>query len=358
MDSGAARKYDRPVIEWHGNGGELFKIFLVNLILTLLTLGIYRFWGKTQIRRYLWSHTSFEGERLEYTGTGKELFLGFLIVVFVILVPLFGGMAWLQFYLEANDPALLPQLGFLQSMIIFYLIPVAIYRARRYRLSRTRWRGIRGAQTGSALAYGGMTLSCYFLAALTLGLTLPLVRTLLLRYKLNNTLFGDRRLRFGARPGPLYKPFLWVFGSCLGIFILIVALMGFLAGFRAALFLSAPEAAGVFLAMAFIPLIILPWYFYKAAEYRYFAGQTRYEGLVFSSDVTGWQLIRLYVGNLFILVFTLGLGRPVVYIRMIRFLSRHLTMSGAEDYSAIIQSALEMPATGEGLADAFDVGEF
>ncbi|MCY4396908.1 MAG: DUF898 family protein, partial [Rhodospirillaceae bacterium] len=61
-----------------GRSGELFVIFLVNLALSILTLGIYRFWGRTRIRRYVWSQTSLLGEPLEYTGRGIELFLGFL----------------------------------------------------------------------------------------------------------------------------------------------------------------------------------------------------------------------------------------------------------------------------------------
>ena len=61
---------------------------MVNLLLTIVTLGIYRFWAKTRIRRYLWSQTEFLGDRFEYTGTGKELLIGFLIVfAFLIVMP-------------------------------------------------------------------------------------------------------------------------------------------------------------------------------------------------------------------------------------------------------------------------------
>ncbi|RFA27198.1 hypothetical protein CAI21_15230 [Alkalilimnicola ehrlichii] len=61
----------------HGSGAELFVIYLVNLLLKVITLGIYHFWAVTRVRRYLWAQTSFDGERFEYTGTGRQLFLGF-----------------------------------------------------------------------------------------------------------------------------------------------------------------------------------------------------------------------------------------------------------------------------------------
>ena len=71
--------------QYDGRLGELYWIFIKNLLLSIITLGIFRFWGKTRIRRYLWSHTSLAGDRFEYTGTGGELFIGFIIVMVALL---------------------------------------------------------------------------------------------------------------------------------------------------------------------------------------------------------------------------------------------------------------------------------
>ena len=68
-------------LEYDGTIGGLYWIFIKNLLLNIVTLSIYRFWGKTNLRRYAWSHTSLQGQRFEYTGRGGELFVGFLIVV-------------------------------------------------------------------------------------------------------------------------------------------------------------------------------------------------------------------------------------------------------------------------------------
>ena len=60
-------------LSYDGKGGEIAKIALTNGLLGLVTLGVYRFWGKTRLRRYLWSHVSLDGDRLEYTGRGIDL---------------------------------------------------------------------------------------------------------------------------------------------------------------------------------------------------------------------------------------------------------------------------------------------
>ena len=80
---------------------KLIPIVLRNILLSIITLGIYRFWGKTKIRRYLWSQVSFRGEPLEYTGTGTELFLGFLVVM-LILIPVLLLNSFLQIALQSK----------------------------------------------------------------------------------------------------------------------------------------------------------------------------------------------------------------------------------------------------------------
>ena len=99
MESDTPAGAKTTLFSYHGDTGELFKIYLVNFLLTVITLGIYRFWGKTRIRRYLWSHIEILGDRLEYIGTPKELLIGFLIVLVFVLVPLFAIPELLLFLL-------------------------------------------------------------------------------------------------------------------------------------------------------------------------------------------------------------------------------------------------------------------
>ena len=82
-------------LRYDGRLGDLYRIFFLNLLLTVLTLGIWRFWARTRLRRHVWQHLSLDGQRLEYTGTGGELFRGFLLALLVI-VPLLFAMGLTQ----------------------------------------------------------------------------------------------------------------------------------------------------------------------------------------------------------------------------------------------------------------------
>lgn len=371
MDDTELEQRPDMALAFHGRSGEIFGIFIVNLLLTVVTLGFYRFWGKTRMRRYLWSHLGIGGERLEYSGTGKELFIGFLFVVFAVLTPLFGGLEIWKTYLEfaAPDYVFLPDT--LQMIAIAYLIPVGIFRARRYRLSRTRWRGIRGGQSGSAWAYGGMSLGFYVLTVLSLGLAWPYFSTRLTAYKMKNTWFGDRQVAFEARSGALFGTFLKVCGVYFLLGILAMVGMGLYGtvGETTIETIGTMPATGMgglsawhWLLLLGLPAVYfvvrIPWYWYRAAEIRFFAGRTRYEGLRFASDITGPRLTRLLLGNLLITMVTVGLGLPIAYRRGGTFVAQRFRIDGEQDMAAILQNVGERPKFGEGLDDAFDMGDF
>ena len=184
-DPEAAIAAEAPVhrLQHDGRSGELFVIFLFNLALSILTLGIYRFWGRTRIRRYVWSQTSLLGEPLEYTGRGIELFLGFLFALVLIYGPILG----LYFGLDVELPDPGEELGGakLNALILFIAIVllatpilmlfyyVALFAAYRYRIGRTSWLGIRGGMEGSAWSYGALGIFLGFLNVATLGWTKP-----------------------------------------------------------------------------------------------------------------------------------------------------------------------------------------
>jgi len=127
-----------------GNWREYAPIAFTNLLLSIVTLGIYSFWARTRTRHYLWSHTRFIDERLEWTGTGRELFVGFVMALLLVVLPL----ALIQFAISAfvlrGHPGASGLVGLLTYLTLTYLTGVAIFRAIRYRLSRTFWHGIRG----------------------------------------------------------------------------------------------------------------------------------------------------------------------------------------------------------------------
>ena len=169
-----------------GNRRLYLRLLVRGAVLLAVTLGIYRFWFATDVRRFLWSNTEIGGESLEYSGTAFELLLGFLIAV-AILVPLYAG-----FFLAALDLGLVGRLsGLLAFATLFVLGQYAIYRARRYRLTRTIYRGLRFHQKGSAWGYAFRAVAWWVLTIVTLGLAYPFQLASLERYKMGRTFYGD-----------------------------------------------------------------------------------------------------------------------------------------------------------------------
>jgi uncharacterized membrane protein YjgN (DUF898 family) len=179
------------VVRFRGPAGAFWRLVARGAVLLMVTLGIYRFWLTTDIRRYLWSNTELAGESFEYAGTARELLLGFLIAV-AILLPLYAG-----FFLLALAAGTIGQLaGLIAFLVLTALGHYAVYRARRYRLTRTIYRGVRFHQTGSAWRYAVCALFWWSLILLTLGLAYPLAQSRLERFKMGHTFFGNLPGRF------------------------------------------------------------------------------------------------------------------------------------------------------------------
>src|ERR1700733_5825659 len=149
--------------DFSGDRGDFFRLVRNGTGLELITVGFYRFWLATDIRRHLWSNTIIDGEAGESTGRAPEWLIGFLFALAILgpicLAYFLGGLEVERFKAFASIPLFL----------FFYLFgQFAIYRARRYRLTRTVWRGVRFWMDGSGWAYAGQALLWGIGTALTL----------------------------------------------------------------------------------------------------------------------------------------------------------------------------------------------
>ena len=133
-----------------GDRGEFRRLVTRGAALELVTLGFYRFWLATDIRRHLWSNTLIDGDAAEYTGRARELLMGFLIAM-AIIVPIY-----LAYFIAGLEAERIKAFASFPLFLFFYVFgQFAIYRARRYRLTRTVWRGVRFWMSGSGWAYAG-----------------------------------------------------------------------------------------------------------------------------------------------------------------------------------------------------------
>jgi len=173
-------------VRFLGQRRPYWRLLVRGAALLMVTLGIYRFWLTTDVRRFLWANTEIAGDSLEYTGTPVELLLGFLVAI-AILIPVYAG-----FFLAALDLGILGQMsGVIAIAGLGVLGQYAIYRARRYRLTRTIYRGLRFTQSGSAWRYALRAIAWWIVTALTFGLAYPFQLASLERYKMRNTFYGD-----------------------------------------------------------------------------------------------------------------------------------------------------------------------
>lgn len=301
---------------FHGTGGSLFGIHIVNMFLTVITLGIYYFWGKTKVRNYLWSQTDFAGDRFAYHGTGKELLIGFLKAVLVFGVP-FVGLIILPEFLELGEAGKGAATLVFYSMVLF-VVPIAMVGARRYRYSRTSWRGIFFSFRGSVKEFIKIFISGSLLSVITFGLYYPFFETKKHGFMVSHSYFGNQKFEFDGSGRDL-------FGSYLLTLLLIFPTLGFY------------------------------WFWFQAKMHRYFWANTTIGHARFCSTVTGGALLMLTMGNFLLMAFTLGLGLPWVAVRNARFACRYLTLEGPLDLTAIEQEAQVATATGEGLSSFLDM---
>jgi uncharacterized membrane protein YjgN (DUF898 family) len=192
-------------VAFSGKRGEFFDLAKRGAALEFVTLGFYRFWLLTDIRRHLWSNTLVDGDAAEYTGRGKELLIGFLVAL-AILVPIYLG-----YFLIGLEAERYQAFASIPLIVFFYLFgQFAIYRARRYRLTRTVWRGVRFWMTGSGWLYALQASLWGLLMILTLGLVLPWRAAALERYKMRHSYYGDLQGSFEGRGWAFFKRGWWL----------------------------------------------------------------------------------------------------------------------------------------------------
>ncbi len=311
------------IVDFRGDGGRFWRLLARGAVLLMFTLGIYRFWLTTDVRRFLWSNTELAGESFEYTGTARELLLGFLIAI-AILVPLYA-----MFFLLALGLGSLGQLANLIALLVLTLLGhYAVYRARRYRLTRTVYRGLRFHQSGSAWRYAACALSWWTLIVLTLGLAYPFAQAGLERFKLGNTLFGNLPGRFDGSGLRLFLRgfllwFLAVVPLTIGLVATITAvdwdaLTAAARGDDTSSWLDASGLAGavVYAGLTGTWCLISFAIFYsifQAMVLRWWASGLRFGEMVVTSHLRTAQVFRVYARFLwYAFLFTLLAGTVVV----------------------------------------------
>ncbi|MEX0627810.1 MAG: DUF898 family protein [Cucumibacter sp.] len=307
-----------------GTRTRLFSVLLRGYLLLVPTLGIYRFWLITQKRRFFWSHTRLGGDALEYAGTATEILFGFLIAV-AIFVPFYFAF----FFFGTQTPTIAAIGTFAALLALFLLSGFALFRSRRYRLTRTLWRGIRFNQSGSAWKYAFMRFGWYLLTGVTLGLAYPFMAASLFRYRYDNSWWGDRRLKFLGSWRDIAGPFYTMWGLVAALLAAVVWSL-FSAGYAAGLTVLLGS-----LLLAVVALLAFPYI--TARERTRFTSKLTMGDAAIGLRIRARWLIGMYLVYALVLVAaTIGIFVLVSYL-----ISGTVAFTGNFDSLAAIQRILE-----------------
>ena len=357
----------QPALNYDGKISEILILFLTNVVLNILTLGFYRFWGKTRIRRYIWSHMRLGGDRFEYCGTGLEIFISFMIILVIFYLPFIGLVTWMAIdppYETPEANAIMLNLVVLAGvLIVFFLYYVAIFAAYRYRISRTIWRGLRGSMWGSPWVYGFIGAGLGVLNVLSLGWTKPWADAVVFRYRMQRAGMGDAPFQSRMGCGGMYVPYLvaWIATAIVVVVAYGVLVALLISNLRSGGKLSPEELSYIQYANLFGYLLILlawqlasPWY--KKVMMGNIAGTLRFRGGGFRAGFTTGQLYWLKIPNFFLLLLTLGLAFPYTIHRTARFAARHIIVGAPIDTATLQNTDGGGPRFGDGLAEFVGIG--
>lgn len=310
LQGGTHPRYD-------GEADALFRIYLQNVVLTLLTFGVYRFWAKVRATRFHHQHVTFAGARLDYLATGKEKFIGFLKGL-VLLVPLAVGLYFEHEYLVARYGPELAYYGTAATFFVamFALRPLILVGSQQFNLARTTWSNIRFRFDGKLGPAYGLYARDAALIVVTLGLYTPFHLVNVRRFKMRHTAIGDLRFDFRGRGGELF--WLDIFGVPL-----------------------------CYLSLG----LLTPWY--VASRHRFWVTNTTLDGRRFHSRVTPGMVFVTGAPAMLAVVLTLGLALPWAITRWRRMVTHTTHYTGTVDPARIeaLQGA-RSSATAEGLGEA------
>ncbi|MCS0607120.1 YjgN family protein [Massilia solisilvae] len=359
----------RLALAFTGSGNEYFRIWIVNLLLTVATLGIYSAWAKVRRLQYFYRNTQLAGACFDFTGDPKSILKGRLIAVALLLG-----------YQYAFGFSLAVGAGFAAALILW--LPFLMHSALRFRLSNTAYRGLPfgfgGSVRGAYLAYLPPALTVLLPGALLamdprsrlaaavmlLYLGWPLMHGRMKRYQHANILYGDQQARYGVRPWKFYGPYLmcalWiVLGVVITLVISTAARLGVTHLSKAAMMSGAGNWVLTVISGALGGYVV----FLAAAPYMHVRinnlvwSSTSFAGVRIESSMKAWGMLRLQAVNVLLTLLTLGLYRPFAVVNVYRYRAEHLSVQVQGEFDEVLGGAAprQAGAAGDGAADFIGV---
>ena len=395
---------DRVSLEFKGSGSEYFKIWIVNLFLSILTLGIYSAWAKVRRKRYLYGNTSIKGASFEYHASPITILKGRLIAVALLIV-----------YSVLSE--LFPLVGFFLLILLFAFIPWIVWRSLRFNARMTSLRNVHFSFKGrlgksylfylvipfifpllisSLFSFGYSVLVYeypienfynYFsdlinfpdyypteILILTVGsvsmylLMIPYVQKIKMSYYMNNSCFGQGKFSSNISASKFYLIDILTFLVTAAVFLFPIMIFLLIYGFNAFFDYGSEFLDNVnsivpvfFMIVAYVFMlssVFLSTAFFTAKLRNYVYSNTQLnDNISVNSNLNTWSLFWLYLSNFFLMIFTVGLAYPLTIIRKTKYMAETVSVKNVEAFSQFVsQQEQQQSALGEEIGEAFDVG--
>jgi uncharacterized membrane protein YjgN (DUF898 family) len=324
--------------EFRGNASEYFGIWIVNVLLTIVTLGIYSAWAKVRRMRYFRGSTYLDGHSFDYHARGLQIFLGRFIVFIVISIINVVTTVY-------------PLLGAVTPFLFLAILPFFIVRSLRFNARITSYRNIRFDFTGKTWGAFVSVILASLVSAFSLGILAPLASRWVNRYVFNHLRYGDRGFETDPKIGDLYRG--WLVPALLvvlGILIATVLAWIFLAPFVLQVMgemdrFNDEERIGITVLAVYgvvIPLLLIFWiagFVYRVAVRNIVMNSTVFDEVhPLYSDLSRGGYFWIFASNFVVTLLTLGLMRPWAAVREARYLAEHSGVVPQGDVGEIMAS--------------------
>ena len=341
------QRSDRYSPEFSGQAGEYFGIWFVNLLLSIVTLGIYSAWAKVRTERYFYGNTRLAGSTFEYLASPIAILKGRLIAYAVVIALTLSSYFAVEVYF-----------GLL--VLVFALMPMAIVLGLAFRARNSAWRGVTFHFDRSPGSGYGPFLGWPILTLLTGTLVLPVMKKRQHEYVASGHRFGRQPFGFSADIGVYFTPYLVALGLWMALIVAFIAVFAVAMIGRGGAGSASPAAAGMALVGAIVLLYAGMFAMAIFVQVRYanlFWNSTSLGAHRFESSLRVRDMLLIYFTNLVAIVCTIGLAAPWAMIRLARYRAAHfavITEGSIEEFLAAAEGPRS--ATGAEIVDALDVG--
>ena len=356
-----------PII-FTGNGWQYFKIYFVNIMLSILTLGIYSAWAKVRNKRYFYGHTSVAGSSFDYHAQPMQILKGRLIVISVLII---------YQVVVGFTPLIAP----IFSLFLLFAIPFLIMRATKFNMQYSSHRQIRFNFLGKYPYVFLYFIVLPILSVFTLGLAYPYAIYKQKQYLSNMSKYGDADFSFSGSSGEFFLTYFLATVLLIGIYGLILssfnlidaqAIQDFTKGFKEGLSASMEQNTSTLYADKEAPssqvlMIVTGVYgflifnillfsaFVNTRLTNYLFNNLELRGIRFSSHISFFKLLWIYVSNLVIIIASFGLFIPWAKVRAVSYKLSCMSLFSDELDGFLSQEGEKANVLGEEFSDFLDI---